>query len=110
MLAPDQEITVSYEDIDAADAGRDQAGFMHRSLVRSKVACWNFSYSFLTDAEKTYMENLFPEGGEFLFTHPGRKDASQPEQTQCYRSKYTISWRNARSGLWSGYGFSIIEC
>lgn len=110
MLAPDGEVTVSYEDIDAADAGRDQAGFMHRSLVRRKVASWSFTYSFLTEQEKQYMESLFPDSATFTFTHPSRVDAAVPEDTVCYRSKYTISWKNATTGLWGGYGFSIIAC
>lgn len=110
MLTPDAEVSVSYEDLDAAEAGRDEQGFMHRILVRSKVPSWEFSYSYLTEAEKAYMESLFGDSATFTFTHPGRMDATTPEQTLCYRSKYTISWKNARTGLWSGYGFRIIAC
>lgn len=110
MLAPDAEVAVSYEDLDAADAGRDEAGFMHRILVRSKVPSWDFSYSHLTEAEKVYMESLFGENATFSFTHPSRLDASVAETTRCYRSKYAISWKNAKTGLWSGYGFRIIAC
>lgn len=110
MLAPDEEISVSYEDIDGADAGRDQAGFMHRSMLRSKVPSWNFTYSSLTEEEKNYMESLFGDGDTFEFTHPAREDASVAEQTQCYRSKYTICWKSARNGLWSNYGFTVIAC
>ena len=109
MLTPDEEVTISYEDIDAADAGRDQGGFMHRSLVRCKVASWNFSYAFLTEEERQYMESLFPDSGTFTFTCPNRRDGT-PQSLVCYRSKYTISWRSAKTGLWSGYGFSVIEC
>ena len=109
MLTPDADVTVSYEDIDAADAGRDQAGYMHRSLVRSKVASWSFSYNFLTEEEKNYMESIFPTSGTFNFTHPARNESGLIDTT-CYRSKYTISWRSAKTGLWSGYGFTIIEC
>ena len=110
MLVPDAEVAVSYEDLDAADAGRDESGFMHRIVVRQKVGSWKFEYAHLTEAEKQYMENLFPDTGTFLFRHPSRKNAAVSEETLCYRSKYSISWRNARTGLWSGYGFSIIEC
>ena len=39
MLAPDTEVSVGYEDIDGADAGRDQAGFMHRSMLQ---LIWDF--------------------------------------------------------------------
>ena len=110
MLAPDAEVAVNYEDLDAADAGRDESGFMHRIVVRYKVGSWKFEYAHLTEEEKQYMEALFPNEGTFLFTHPSRLDSTVAEQTRCYRSKYSLSWRNARTGLWSGYGFSIIEC
>lgn len=110
MLAPDEEVAVRYEDIDGADAGRDQAGVMHRSIIRSKVPSWTFSYAWLTEEEKRYMEGLFPDTATFTFTHPGRLDASVSEQTLCYRSKYGISWKSQRSGLWSGYSFTVIAC
>ena len=110
MLAPDTEVTVSYEDIDGADAGRDQAGFLHRSLLRSKVPSWNFSYTWLTEEEKRYMESLFGDAATFTFTHPSRLDGAAREQTQCYRSKYGISWKSQRTGLWGGYSFTVIAC
>jgi len=110
MLAPDAQVEVSYEDLDAADAGRDESGYMHRIVVRHKVGSWKFTYSHLTEEERSYMENLFQNADTFQFTHPTRLDAEQTEQTLCYRSKFGISWQNARTGLWSGYSFSIIEC
>ena len=110
MLAPDAQVEVSFQDLDAADAGRDESGFMHRIVVRRKVASWKFTYGHLTEEERRYMENLFGEADTFTFTHPDRLDASQTRQTLCYRSQYGISWKNARTGLWSGYSFTIIEC
>ena len=110
VLVPDCQVGVSYEDLDSADSGRDESGVMHRIPVRYKVGAWNFSYHQLTEEEKQYMENLFPEAADFAFTHPDRIDASRPVTTRAYRSKYGISWKNARTGLWSGYSFSVIEC
>lgn len=110
ILVPDAEVEVNYEDLDAADSGRDESGFMHRTMVRVKVASWKFTYSHLTEEEKQYMETLFSSAATFQFTHPSRVDASISETTKCYRSKYGISWKNARNGLWSSYSFSIIEC
>ena len=109
MLAPDQEVGINYEDLDSSDSGRDESGIMHRVVVRYKVPSWSFTYSNLTDEEKEYMESLFPEAPTFQFGHPGRIRGEQ-EITECYRSKYGISWRNARTGLWSGYSFNIISC
>ena len=110
MLVPDAEVAMSFEDLDAADAGRDESGFMHRIMMRHKVGSWNFTYGHLTEEERQYMENLFPETDTFLFRHPSVRDAEAAEETVCYRSKYGISWRNARTGLWSNYSFTIIEC
>lgn len=110
MLVPDGEVSVSYEDLDDADSGRDESGVMHRIPVRYKVGSWNFSYSHLTEEEKQYMENLFPDSADFAFTHPHRQDAAVAVTERAYRSKYGISWKNARTGLWSNYGFTIIGC
>lgn len=110
MLVPDEQVQISYEDIDGADAGRDESGYMHRILLRSKVASWGFSYAHLTEEEKRYMETLFGNGATFSFTHPDRLDASKTVTTACYRSQYGISWRNARTGIWNGYSFRIIQC
>ena len=64
----------------------------------------------LTEEEKQYMESIFPDSADFLFTHPSRLDSSAPAVSRAYRSKYAISWKNARTGLWCNYGFNIIEC
>lgn len=110
MLVPDTEVGMSYEDLDSADSGRDESGVMHRIPVRYKVGSWSFSYSHLTEEEKQYMESLFPDSAEFHFTHPDRVDASVAVTSLAYRSKYSISWKNARTGLWNNYGFHIIAC
>ena len=110
MLAPDAEVSTSYDDLDAADSGRDETGVMHKSVLRYKVGTWRFEYSSLSEEEKQYMESIFPDAPTFDFEHPSRKDASIMEISKCYRSKYGISWRNARTGLWRGYSFSISEC
>ena len=110
LLVPDTEVTADYEDLDAAESGRDESGVMHRIVVRHKVASWGFTYTHLTEEEKQYMEKLFPEAATFTFTHPDRVDSGKLVQTECYRSKYGIRWLNARTGLWGGYSFRIIAC
>lgn len=110
MLVPDTEVTVNYEDLESPDSGVDQSGVTHRLVTRYKVATWDFSYSHLTEEEKQYMESLFPDEPTFTFGHPSRLDATVMEETVCYRGKYGLSWRNARTGLWSGYSFTITQC
>ena len=108
MLVPDAQVKFSYCDLDEASSGRDESGVMHRFVVRYKVPTWEFSYSFLTEEERRYMESLFPQAPNFTFTHPGQQ--GEKEDTVCYRSQYTIQWQNAKTGLWSGYGFTVIGC
>lgn len=109
MLVPDAEVGFNYEDLDTDDSGRDEGGYMHRIVARYKVGSWSFSYSHLTDEEKQRMESLFPNAPTFTFTHPDRI-TGEPVTSTCYRSKYSISWYNAKMGLWKNYGFNIIEC
>lgn len=110
MLAPDAEVQVNYEDLDDSGSGRDESGYMHRHVLRYKVPVWTFSYQSLTEEEKRYMESLFPDAPDFKFTCPSRLDATVAEEHTCYRSKYGITWKSARSGLWMGYSFQIIAC
>ena len=65
--------------------------------------------SVITEEEKAYLESLFPDAPTFSFGHPDRLDTTKQAVTECYRSQYGISWRNARTGLWSGLKFQIIE-
>ena len=110
IFAPDDDVAMSYEDIDASDSGRDESGVMHRIVVRYKVGTWSFEYAYITEAEKQYMEALFPDAPDFQFGHPSRKNAAIQETCTAYRSKYSISWKNASTGLWRNYKFNIIEC
>lgn len=103
MLAPDGDVEVRYEDIDAAAAGRDESGVMHRLPVRQNVTSWGFTYSVLTQQEKDYLDSLFSGKATFSFTCGGKTRV-------CYRSGVTVSWQNAKTGLWRGYGFTVIEC
>ena len=110
MFAPDEDVGVSYSDLDADDSGRDESGYMHRIVVRYKLGTWSFEYATITEAEKQYLEKLFGETPDFDFTHPDRLNAEKQVTCKAYRSKYSISWRNARTGQWRNYKFNIIEC
>ena len=110
LLCPDAGVKFSCEDLDSSESGRDQSGFMHRVVLRYKVPTWSFSYSGLSTEEKNYIESLFPDKETFMFTHPSRTDPAVMETTECYRSKYSLTWQNAVTGLWSGLSFNIISC
>ena len=110
VLMPDEGVNFSYEDIDDAATGRDEGGYMHRFPVRYKVGKWAMSYASLTEEEKQYMESLFPDAPTFRFTHPSKDDSNVLETHTCYRSTVSMSWYNARTGLWKNYRFNIIQC
>lgn len=110
MLAPDADVSVTYTDLDSGDSGRDEAGFMHRSVLRYKVATWSFEYSSLSESEKNYIEGLFGDAATFSFMHPARHNSNNLVETTAYRSNYGISWHNAKTGEWRNYKFNIIEC
>lgn len=110
MFAPDEEIDIQYSDLDAADSGRDESGYMHRIVVRYKLGTWSFVYSHITEAEMQYMESLFEDAPDFTFGHPSRLNSGVTEETTCYRSNYGIAWKSAAQGVWKNYKFNIIEC
>ena len=110
MLAPDQDVEMSFEDLDAADAGRDEAGFMHRIVVRRKVGVWNFVYSHLTQQEYAYMLGILPAGDTFTFTYPDPADCTKSCRTTAYLSGYGVLWHSARTKDYRNLKFSIIEC
>ena len=110
MLAPDADVEMSFEDLDAAESGRDESGVMHRIMVRRKVGVWNFCYSHLTQAEYAYMLSILPQTGSFLFTHPKLEDCTQTESCDAYLSGYSILWHSAKTGDFRNMKFSIIAC
>ena len=81
LYAPDCDIEPSYSDLDSSDSGRDEAGYMHREVVREKVATWPIAYSCLTDDEYKYTIGLFAGKAEFQFTHPKAGSSTETETT-----------------------------
>ena len=108
MLAPDAGVEVSYSDLDAADSGRDEAGYMHRLVVRHKIPTWQFSYTHLTAEEYAYLRALLPREGTFVFSYPN--EDGQVEETEAYLSKYTVLWQDLTRGIYRNLKFSIIGC
>lgn len=107
---PDQGVEMSFEDLDHADAGRDESGFMHRMVVRRKVGCWNFSYSYLTQPMYQEILERMPQKGSFVFSYPDPMDPTRYKETEAYLSRYGIVWQDAATGLYRNLKFSVIEC
>ena len=110
LVAPDADVEMSFEDLDSAQSGRDESGYMHRIVVRSKVGVWNFSYSHLTGAQYRYLLSVLPRGGSFRFTYPDPENPGARKHTTAYLSKYGVVWHSARTDTYRNMQFSIIEC
>lgn len=108
VVAPDAEVEMSRTDVEAADTGTDESGFLHRYLLRSKVRKWTFSYTHLTKEEYRYMEGLLTGKSSFQFVFSGEDGETQTCTAYCSGSSVAI--RNIRTGLYSGYSFEISEC
>lgn len=108
ILAPDADITISYEDLDSSESGRDESGFMHRVVLRTGVRKIPLQYASLTQAEYRYMESLFQ--GKADFQVDCRDVDGSPLSFRAYRSKHNITIFNVRAGVFKNYTFSIIEC
>ena len=110
LLAPDAGVEMSFQDLDAAESGRDESGFMHRIVVRNKVGVWNFTYSHLTEAQYAYLLSVLPAGGSFTFTYPVPGSSDRLTETTAYLSQYGVLWQDARTKHYRNLRFSIIEC
>ena len=110
LLAPDAGVVMSFEDLDAAESGRDEAGFMHRIMVRRKVGVWEFTYSHLTSREYAYLLSVLPAASTFQFSRPVPGQEDKQQQSLCYLSGYSLAWHSAATGQYRDMKFSIIEC
>lgn len=108
MLVPDEDVSLSFADLDSSDSGRDESGIMHRIVVRERVATWGFNYSQLTAEEYRYMRTLFAGKPEFTFTY--RDLDGYLVETRAYCSNESITYHNAKLGLYKNLKFNIIEC
>lgn len=108
ILVPDADVELTLTDLDAASAGRDESGVMHRVRVRKRVKTWAFQYFALSREEFQYMEELLSKKATFTFSY---MDADGTEKTcKAYCSNTGLTYENARLGLYRGYKFSVIEC
>lgn len=110
LIPPDSDVSLSFEDIDSSESGRDESAVMHRIVVRYKVGTWSFEFSHITQEEYTYMLSVLPKKPSFVFTHPTQEDCEKAEETEAYCSKYGIVWHSARTKDYRNFKFNVIEC
>ena len=108
ILVPDEDVAISFEDLDSEESGRDESGYMHRIVLREGVKKVPLSYASLSREEYLYMESLF--SGKSKFEVIFRDFDGKRSSFAAYRSKHSITIRNVRTGCYKNYTFSIIEC
>ena len=108
LLLPDADVEMTFTDLDHSDSGRDESGYMHRILVRERVGSWGFQYSWLTAEEYAYLRGLFAGKQTFTFRY---QDADGGwKSCRAYCADHSITYRDARLGLYKNLKFHIIEC
>lgn len=108
ILVPDADVEMAFSDLDDADSGRDEAGFMHRIVVRHRVGTWAFNYFRLTAQEYQYLRSLFAGKVDFTFTY--RDLDGNTVDTRAYCSNDSITWQDAVRGVYRNFKFTVIEC
>lgn len=108
ILAPDAGVTISFEDLDSSESGRDESGFMHRVVLRKDVCKIPLAYAFLTNDDYLYMESLFL--GKTDFQVELRTFDGSLKSFRAYRSKHSITIFDVRSKMHKNYNFNLIEC
>lgn len=106
--APDAGAELSCQDLDSEDAGRDEAGFLHRAVLREKVHTWGLQYAFLTAAEYQYLTGLF--AGKPTFTVTYRDLDGQTVNTLAYCAQFSAALKNRSTGICQNVKLNIIEC
>ena len=110
MLAPDENMEILLEDVEAADSCRDESGFLHRFALRQGVGTWKFFYDYLSEEEYVYMESLFAGKETFQFTYPDWGQNGAAKEITAYRNQHKILLQKAKAGHLRNYQFCIQGC
>ena len=105
---PDADVEISRADLDSEESGRDEAGFMHRIVLRERVKTWKFSYAHLDKEDYRYIMSIFE--GKATFTFKYKDEDGRTAECQAYCSNDSITYRNAKTGQYANMKFTIIEC
>lgn len=108
LLTPDENVEIARADLDSEESGRDESGYMHRIVLRERVKTWKFSYAHLDREDYRYIISLFEGKPTFNFKY--RDEDGYPAECQAYCSNDSIVYRNAKTGQYANFNFTIIEC
>lgn len=104
---PNADVVCSESDLDGEGSGRDELGFMHRIVIRSRVKKWSFRYSAINEEKYNAIKEIFKGKSDFLleFFENGEK----VEETRAYCSGIQYSIHNIVNKIYKGVSFDLIE-
>ena len=97
----------------ATKLGADEMGVYHREVLRFGVLTCTLTYSYLDNADCSYLLGLLQNKTTFQFTCPVASDSTDVTQTitrTCYCSNYGAALQRLKAGVWRDMTLEIKEC
>lgn len=110
---PTEAADVQFSDIESSDSGADEMGVYHREVLRYGVLTASLEYSYLDNADCSYLLGLLQNKTTFQFTCPVASDSTDVTQTitrTCYCSNYGAALQRLKAGVWRDMTLEIKEC
>ena len=107
LPVPTGSPTIKFSDVESSDSGADEMGVYHRVLTAS------LEYSYLDNADCSYLLGLLQNKTTFQFTCPVASDSTDVTQTitrTCYCSNYGAALQRLKAGVWRDMDLEIKEC
>lgn len=105
---PDEGVELELTDLDSGDSGRDEAGYMHRIVLRRRVRTWGLRYGSLSREDHAYLLDLLADKDTFTLTWEDETGALR--QSKCYCAAIQAALYNRLTGLYKNVKLSIVEC
>lgn len=100
IVAPNAGVKLGLTDIEAPETGRDESGFLHRTVLRTGIATWQLCYERLTRQAYEYMQSILPRTGSFAFTHPACQSAGSTLSRCCLAGAESVCKTTAAGICW----------
>ena len=110
LPAPDENVEMTFADMQCSDCDYDESGVYHRMVRRHAVGSWSFCYSRLTQEEYAYLLGILPRSGCFTFTYPAPDDCTALCTTAAYVTGHTVALKSLKDKTYRELKFTVNEC
>ena len=113
LPVPTESPSINFEDVESSDSGADEMGVYHREVLRFGVLTCTLTYSYLDNADCSYLLGLLQNKTTFQFTCPVASSATDVTQTitrTCYCANYGAALQRLKAGVWRDMELKIREC